>query len=301
MLFDINSFIIGVNSFASVTIATQPNQFDDLILHTGQSVQGIQRGLSIKGHGTFKFSIKDDKGTVLMIKIQNSMYVPDLKYCLLLPQHWAQTAPDSIRGTRMETDSECVIHIWGQGQHQRTVPHSRDANTPVFLAALATSTYQAFVARVKAMESQFHQREHVIQLPERCHLMHNKKDKFLAEENILLTNSYCKNDTSVSEGAGPNNETIQASNLSQVASDKDSGDTEATQVGPLTFDPTPQLEDDEQHQHVATEDQADLMRWHHCLGHLSFSKLKKLASIGKIPNDLPRSSLLCVMTASSAP
>jgi hypothetical protein len=81
--------------------------------------------------------------------------------------------------------------------------------------------------------------------------MHNKDNKFLAKENILLTNSYCKNDTSVSEGAGPNNETIQASNLSHAMSDEDSGDTKATQVGPLTFNPTPQLKDDKQHQHVA--------------------------------------------------
>jgi hypothetical protein len=77
--------------------------------------------------------------------------------------------------------------------------------------------------------------------------MHDKDKKFLAKENILLTNSYCKNDTSVSEGASPDNKTIQASNLSQATSDEDSCDNEATQVGPLTFDPTPQLEDDEQH------------------------------------------------------
>jgi hypothetical protein len=62
MRFDTGSFIIGIDSFASVTMATQPNQFDNLILHTGQSVQGIQGDLSINGHGTFKFSIKDDEG-----------------------------------------------------------------------------------------------------------------------------------------------------------------------------------------------------------------------------------------------
>jgi hypothetical protein len=153
----------------------------------------------------------------------------------------------------METDSECIILIWGQGQHQHTVPHSWDTNTPVFWTALAMSTYQAFVACVEAMESQFCQQEHVLQLPGRCHLMHNEDNKFLAKENILLTDSYCKNDTSVSEGAGPGNKIIQASNLSQGMSDEDSGDTKATQVGPLTFNPTPQLEDDEQHQHVATD------------------------------------------------
>jgi hypothetical protein len=30
------------------------------------------------------------------------------------------------------------------------------------------------------------------------------------------------------------------------------------------------------------------MRWHHCLGHLSFFKLKKLAIIGKIPKQLAK-------------
>ncbi len=41
-------------------------------------------------------------------------------------------------------------------------------------------------------------------------------------------------------------------------------------------------------QHVATDNQAELMRWHHTLGHLLFSKLKKLAIIGKIPKRLAK-------------
>ncbi len=58
MRFDTGSFIIGINSFASVTMATRLDQFDNLTLHTGQLVQGIQGGLSIKGHGTFKSTSK---------------------------------------------------------------------------------------------------------------------------------------------------------------------------------------------------------------------------------------------------
>ncbi len=138
------------------------------------------------------------------------------------------------------------------------------------------------------MESQFRQQEHVLQLPGRRHCMHDKDDEFLAKENVLLTDSDHKNDSLVSEGASPDDETIKAGNLSQATSDKDNGDTRATQVGPLTFDPTPQLEDDEQHQHVATDDQAELMRWHHRLGHLSFPKLKKFASNGEIPKRLAK-------------
>jgi hypothetical protein len=83
-VFDTNSFLIGVNSFASVKMVTQPKQFNNLLLNTCQLVQGIQGGLAIKGHRTFKFNDKDDEGMVHSIKILNSMYVPNLKYCLLL-------------------------------------------------------------------------------------------------------------------------------------------------------------------------------------------------------------------------
>jgi hypothetical protein len=46
MRYDTDSFIIGIDSFALVSIGTRPNQFEDLILDAGQSVQGIHGGLS---------------------------------------------------------------------------------------------------------------------------------------------------------------------------------------------------------------------------------------------------------------
>jgi hypothetical protein len=52
-------------------------------------VAGINNGLEIKGTGTFKFKVDDDDGKTHEIKIPNSLYLPDLKKCLLSPQHWA--------------------------------------------------------------------------------------------------------------------------------------------------------------------------------------------------------------------
>ena len=187
----------------------------------------------------------------------------------------------------METDADGVVLIWGQGKHRCTIPHSRDTNTPFFFTAPATSTYPAFSTHVEAMEAQFHHQEQVIQLPGRRCSMHGE-DEFLAKEIILLSDEYQKTDISVTEGASPDDETIKANNLSTETSDEDIGDTETTRVGHLTFDPTPQLEDDKRHQHVAIDDQAELMRWHHCLGHLTFPKLKKLAILGEIPKRLAK-------------
>ena len=39
---------------------------------------------------------------------------------------------------------------------------------------------------------------------------------------------------------------------------------------------------------AASDNQAELMRWHYCLGHLPFSKLKQLAINGEIPKKLAK-------------
>jgi hypothetical protein len=55
---------------------------------------------------------------------------------------------------------------------------------------------------------------------------------------------------------------------------------------PLTFDPSPLLAKDKDAPLAAAANKAELMRWHYCLGHLYFSKLKQLAINGKIPKKL---------------
>jgi hypothetical protein len=88
--FDTDSFIIGANTFALVTLGNHPSQFEDLKLHgekDNAEVEGIKGELDIKGTGTFKFHIKDNEGGVHLIRIPNNKYVPDLKLCLLLPHH----------------------------------------------------------------------------------------------------------------------------------------------------------------------------------------------------------------------
>jgi hypothetical protein len=133
--FDTNSFIIGVDTFALITLGNHPDQFEDLMMHNDMEVEGIQGGLGIKGTGTFKFHIEDDEGGVHLIKIPNSKYVPDLKVCLLLPHHWTQKAKDHYpvqKGTKMNTDNEALALIWNQQKHQRTIPYHPLTNTPSF-------------------------------------------------------------------------------------------------------------------------------------------------------------------------
>jgi hypothetical protein len=120
MHFDTNSFVIGVNTFASIMLGNHPDQFEDLKMHNDTEVEGTKGGFDIKGSGMFKFYIKDDEGGVHLIKIPNSKYVPDLKVCLLLPHHWAQEAKDHHpvpKGTKMNTNNEALTLKWNQRRH----------------------------------------------------------------------------------------------------------------------------------------------------------------------------------------
>jgi hypothetical protein len=131
------------------------------------------------------------------------------------------------------------------------------------------------MALYEAVEAQYHQWEHVLQMPGQLHL----DKEFTAKENVHT--DILKKPPSVSEGATSNNVAVQASNLLSEKNDKEEKQT--TRMGPLTFDIDPVLEEDE-HVYLATVDvQAELMRWHYCLGHLAFSKLKQLALNGEIP------------------
>jgi hypothetical protein len=108
--FDSDSYPIGTDTHASCCMVNAPHLFEDLKLGEVGEVEGIKSGLDIMGMGTFKFKIKDNNGISHKIKIPNSLYVPELKRCLLSPQHWVQEAKDNYprpKGTRMSQDDEC--------------------------------------------------------------------------------------------------------------------------------------------------------------------------------------------------
>jgi hypothetical protein len=113
--------------------------------------------------------------------------------------------------------------------------------------------------------------------------LHLDKD-FTAKENVHA--NIPKKPITDSEEATSNNLTVQANNLLSGKGDKE--EKETTRMGLHTFEVNPELEEDKHVYLAAVDDQAKLMRWHYCLGHLSFSKLKQLALNGKIPQCLAK-------------
>jgi hypothetical protein len=121
-------------------------------------VEGIKSGLDIKGMGTFKFKIKDDNGMMQEINIPNSLYVPELKRCLLSPQLWVQEAKDNYprpKGPRMGQDNEFYYLFWGQAKYQKLIPYVPSTNVPILYPTALSRPYRAFATTFEAMEVPF--------------------------------------------------------------------------------------------------------------------------------------------------
>jgi hypothetical protein len=206
--FDLDSIPIVIDNDLSQCMANDPHLFKDLHLTSNRGqVDGIGKGLETGGEGTFKFSIKDNDRKVHRIKVPNSLYVPDLRVCLLLPQHWGQEVGNG-QTWMGNFEHNCVLNWKGR---RKTVPFKLTINTPIFYTAPSSCAYCMFDSIFKACEAPYFCRETVLQFPECRHAVDEPAlvpEEFVAGENI----KYCK-DVSASEKVSTDNETAKSSNL----------------------------------------------------------------------------------------
>jgi hypothetical protein len=279
--FDSDSIQIGVNNHVSRCMVNDPHLLENAYLtsNIGQG-DGISNGLDIQGEGTLKFSIEDDKGKVYTIRIPNSLYLPDLRRCLLSPQHWAQEAGDG-QTWMGNYERNCVLN-WKGGR--KMIPFNATTNTPIFYTASSLRAYCTFTTTFEVLEAPFFRWEKLLQFPGCGHTI-DKPDlvpeEFVAEENV----NYQK-DVSAIEGANADDRTVKTTNLPSPPQEEEL--SRVIWQGPLTFDPSPLTKEAKDVQLAAANDQAKLIQWHYRLSHLSFLKLKQLALNGKIPKKLAK-------------
>jgi hypothetical protein len=155
-----SAYPIKIDTHASRCMGNAPYLLEDLKVKVGEvgEVEGIKSGLDIKGVGTLKFKIKDNNGMMHKIKIPNSLYIPELKRCLLSPQHWVQEAKDNYprpKGTRMSQDDEIYYVYWDQAKYRNSIPYNPLTNVPILYDATLPCAYRAFITTFEAMEAPF--------------------------------------------------------------------------------------------------------------------------------------------------
>ena len=305
--FDTDSFDIGIDTMCSCTMSSNKDCFQDLVQFS-PSVEGIGgSSLQATGKGTFCFKLQDDKGKLHTIKLPGSLYVPNLQRTLLCPQQWSQL--DDSDGTYIKNDSKGCWLVWNKGKSKKFVPLDTTTNTPIFRTAPGSFNYRAFEATYCAMDAAFANKQTVTF----NNLLRGQGGadpdpaEFIANEYF---NAPKPKDMQQNEGVSADDATIKASNLTFERLDPESqcpkhptghhkwGEcshnplNKTDQRGILTFSPRPDRFDDERELNndaiSASNDQAELLRWHCRLGHLPFPQLVSLAENGEIPKRLAK-------------
>ncbi len=184
----------------------------------------------------------------------------------------------------------CVLH-WGNG-FKKTILFDTSLNTPTFYMASSSKAYRAFTATYEAFEAAFFRRETVLQVNGLQALRKAAEldpSKFVAVENLNLRQK--KREANLSDSAvTEDGKMVKASNVPPDPHKvtKPAAPEETICHKPLTFDPNVQSDDAKDTLLATPNNQAELMRWHYRLGHLSFTKLKQLAHNGKIPKKLAK-------------
>jgi hypothetical protein len=87
------------------------------------------------------------------IKVPNSLYIPELRRCLLSPQHFVQEAKDNYprpKGTRMDQDNEYYSLNWGQAKYRKSIPYNPLTNVLILNNAALSRIYGVFATTFEA-------------------------------------------------------------------------------------------------------------------------------------------------------
>lgn len=291
--FDSDSFTIYVDNCASRCMTNDSSHFISPLKPTDRSkrvkVKGISNFLNVEGEGTIRWRWEDDQGRVHQHIIRGALYVPNLPFCLLSPQHWAKQADDNYprrRGTYCGTyDDACELH-WDQRQYRRTLQWDPATNTASFRSASGATTYRVFTAAVEE-ELGLENDEHVC-YQTNVHLVSDDEGNEGDDEDSSAPTDEHSADpplptddltTLPTERSPPmSSDGIDEENLFDLTDDHSKREFELR--------PPTNVIEDEDEVLAADNVQAELLRWHHRLGHLSFNKIRLLSSLGILPRRL---------------
>ncbi|KAI2497267.1 hypothetical protein MHU86_17231 [Fragilaria crotonensis] len=121
--FDSASFTILVDNGASRCMTNDVKHFIGTPTVVSKKVTGLGAG-NVTLEGTVRWRWEDDQGKCHTVDIPNTLYCADLAFCLLSPQHLAAEKRDNSpkpRGTWLATFADAMVLQWGQRQYQRTI------------------------------------------------------------------------------------------------------------------------------------------------------------------------------------
>jgi hypothetical protein len=213
--------------------------------------------------GTIRWNIEDDQGAVHEFLIPGSIYVPEGSSRLLSPQHWAYVAKDHIPdkyGTWCATFPDKIILYWHQRQYQRTIPLDiKDTNVATIYTAPGYTRFDAFCTDIGHEDGY--------------------ETEYACDTNVVSDDE--AEESSESQDDQSDDDSRIPRSIPLVTDFNINGPKESSEDSEL---PPTIIEDEEDT--VPQDASAELLRWHHRLGHISFKKLQMMAKTQILPKKL---------------
>ena len=260
--FDSDSDKIRIDNHASACISPNLRDFVGPVVETSIAIRGYHgKSRRTVKKGTIKWLFEDDDGRSHCHMIKDSLFDPDAPSRILSPQHWARSKNDK-RGTGEETLQDSTVLFWNQRQFRRTIPLDPRANVPILTTSPGFTAYAAFCAECETDDD--------VAMP--AHIIPDDDETASADEAHSV-------DSADEESLTPGNRGRQ--------------DDASIRPTPVSIEFS-NIHDGTEHPNVIEEDEelkfddprAELLHYHHRLGHMSFRRLKLAASLGCIPKRL---------------
>ena len=310
LTWDSDSFVIGIDQHTSAPISNDKRHFLELQDTSAKvvGVDGVPRGI-VAGKGKLVWYVEDDAGIVHKWIIPNAYYIPDCPKCLLPPQFFAKYGNTNKEKTQCLQLWNRTVLKWGpNGEFTKTIWLGHNKDVPDMMSATSSRTYteysnfvdvQADVESFEVSIPNFIEDYDSDQEDQVAHDHHDdnsimaitrqgKENNVPRDENLadLMTKS------NSSQGA-PNiiepdtdeldkdkSEVEVHQDISPIGNVEQDVESRGSQMGEKVHEV---LQDQDI---PATLDEAELLRWHYRLGHISFFKLRTMAMLNIIPRRL---------------
>ena len=134
--FDSNSVNVFLDT--CVTAGTTPFKHDFLpntSVPTIENMEGSYWKLTIHGYGSIAYCVQTDDGSKVTIKVNNQTFVPNLKSCLLAPQHIAIDEKNNEltehERTQMIINASFSVLLLDKRIKTKTIMHRQEMSIPV--------------------------------------------------------------------------------------------------------------------------------------------------------------------------
>ena len=295
--YDSDSYELAIDDCATSSITNCVDDFVDVPAKVRRKVQGIGGFANNILQGTIRWRIEDDDGRVHEVLLPNTLYIPSSPRRLLCPHHWAQHLNDNFpdrHGTGCTTYDDVCVLFWNQQKFKRTIKWDKRTNIAIIRSAPGFKKYSVYAAAID--EEQRFECYHVRMLiddrpsllipdnPEQSEegLYRPELQDGVREASVRTTEDLLQEQLKPLQFG--TKDSLRGPRATPAQAIPAEFGTKDDLQGPRAIPETAMIEDDREL--VYDDPQAELLRWHHRLGHLSFTTIKAMALANLLPRKL---------------